>query len=258
MQISLFNDDLRNALKGDNDGKSLGFVNGGEGFELEIKKGIVGGIRYNNDIYNFTQNPGESINYVSAHDNLCLYDKFEKSNPNNTPIEREKMNRLALTIVLTSQGVPFIQGGTEILRTKQGNHNSYDAGDMINKISWNRKSVFKETYNYIKGLIALRKSQKVLTLDNGEDVRKYLKFLKTPYNCVAYELTSTFSGDYGKLIIIHNANRSEIKFFLPDSDEWIILANEFEVNKLGVCKGDKTCKYELVIPPISCFILCKQ
>ena len=233
-QVSVFNDDLRNAIKGDSDGDSLGFVNGGNGFELEIKKGIVGGIKYNNDICNFTQNPGESINYVSAHDNLCLYDKFERSNPNNTPIEREKMNRLALAIVLTSQGVPFIQGGTEILRTKHGNHNSYNAGDKINKISWNRKSEFAETFEYIKELIDLRKSQKVLTLDNENDVRNSLKFLDSTYNCVAYELTSTFPGDYSKLIIIHNANKNKIKFIMPDNDEWMVIANEFEVNKLGV------------------------
>ncbi|MBU3074416.1 type I pullulanase [Clostridium estertheticum] len=256
-QVSVFNDDLRNALKGDSDGASLGFVNGGKGFELEIKKGIVGGIQYNNDICNFTQNPGESINYVSAHDNLCLYDKFEKSNPHNTPFEREKMNRLALSIVLTSQGVPFIQGGTEILSTKQGNHNSYNAGDMINKISWNRKFVFSGTYEYIKGLITLRKSQKVLTLDNENDVRKSLKFLDSPYNSVAYELTSTFTGNYDNLLIIHNANNNEIKFIIPDNDEWIIIANEFEVNVLGVCRGDKTCQSEIIVPAISSIILCK-
>ena len=104
----------------------------------KLKKGIVGSIKYNNEICGFTQEPGETINYVSSHDNLCLYDKFEKSNPNSTPLEREKMNRLALSILLTSQGVPFIQGGTEILRTKQGNHNSYNSGDAINEIRWVR------------------------------------------------------------------------------------------------------------------------
>ena len=167
MQVSVFNDDLRNAIKGDNDGSWVGFVNGGEGLESEIKKGIVGGINIIMKYSNFAQDPGEAINYVSSHDNLCLYDKFEKSNPNNTPLEREKMNRLALSIILTSQGVPFIQGGTEILRTKQGNHNSYNAGDAVNEIRWSRKAEYAETYEYIKGLIALRKSQKVMTLDNA-------------------------------------------------------------------------------------------
>jgi len=181
LQISVFNDDLRNAIKGDNDGTQRGFVNGGAGLEFEIKKGIVGSINFNNEMYNFAQEPGETINYVSAHDNLCLFDKFEKSNHENTPLEREKMTRLALSIVLTCQGVPFIQGGTEILRTKQGNHNSYNAGNVVNEISWSRKAEYEETYEYIKGLIALRKSQKVMTLDNASDVRNSLVFLETPF-----------------------------------------------------------------------------
>lgn len=255
MQVSVYNDALRNAIKGDNDGSQSGFVNGGLGLEVEVKKGIVGGIQYNNEIYDFSQDPGETINYVSAHDNLCLYDKFEKSNPYNTPLEREKMNRLALAIVLTSQGVPFIQGGTEILRTKQGNHNSYNSGDAVNEIHWSRKSEFAETYEYIKGLISLRKSQKVMTLDNACEVRDSLLFIESPCNCVAYELTSPFKDGYSKLLIIHNANKSEIKIILPDTKEWTIIANEYEVNKTGVNRGIKTCINEVIVPSLSTYIL---
>jgi len=257
MQMSLFNDDMRNAIKGDNDGSWTGFVNGRGGLEVEIKKGIVGGIKYSNQICNFTQEPGESINYVSSHDNLCLYDKFEKSNPNYTPLQREKMSRLALSIILTSQGVPFMQGGTEILRTKQGNHNTYNSSDAVNEISWSRKAEYMETYEYIKGLISLRKSQKVMTLDNASEVRKSLVFLEAPFNCVVYELTSPFKEDYSKLIIIHNSNTEEIKVVLPDSNEWKILGNEYEVNKTGVSKGMKTCTNEVKIPSISTYILCR-
>ncbi|MGH4122538.1 MAG: type I pullulanase [Clostridium sp.] len=257
LQVSLFNDDMRNALKGDNDGAGAGFVNGGVGLEPEIKKGIVGSIKYNDEICNFTQEPGESINYVSSHDNLCLYDKFEKSNTNNTPLEREKMNRLALTIILTCQGVPFIQGGTEILRTKQGNHNSYNSGDAVNEIGWGRKVECMETYEYIRGLIALRKSQKVMTLDNDYEVKKSLIFLEAPCNSVAYQLTSNFKDDFNKLIVIHNSNNEEIKIVLPDSNEWKVLANEYEVDKTGVSKGIKTCINEVSIPSISTYILCR-
>lgn len=97
-----------------------------------------------------------------------------------------------------------------------------------------------------------------MTLDNANDVRKSLLFLETPRNCVAYELTSTFTNDYNKLIIIHNSNNEEIKVRLPGNDEWKILANEYEVNKIGVSKGAKTCINEVRIPPISTYILCKK
>ena len=257
MELSVFNDNIRSAIKGDNDGVEVGFVNGAVGLEREVKKGIVGGIEYDHEIHDFTQEPGESINYVSSHDNLCLYDKFVKSNPKSTPLEREKMNRLALSIVLTSQGIPFLQGGTEILRTKQGNHNSYNSADTVNEIQWNRKAEFAETYEYIKGLIDLRKSQKVMTLDSAGEVRNSLIFLDAPCNSIAYELTSAFKCDYHKLIIIHNSNKEEIKLALPDNTEWRVLANEYEVNKVGVSKGTKTYINEVIVPSLSTYILCK-
>ena len=125
------------------------------------------------------------------------------------------------------------------------------------KYEWSRKAEYVETYEYIKGLIALRKSQKVMTLDNADEVRKSLIFLEAPCNSVAYELTSTFKEDYSKLIIIHNSNNEEIKVVLPDANEWKILANEYEVDKTGVSKGTKTCINEVSIPSISTYILCR-
>lgn len=253
--LAVFNDDIRNAIKGDNDGIGVGFVSGGFGLENQVKTGIVGSIYYDDKIHGFTDSPTETINYVSSHDNLCLFDKFEKSNPNNTPEERERMNRLALSIVLTSQGIPFIQGGTEILRTKQGVHNSYNAGDEINKIDWNRKNIYKETFEYIKGLIALRKSQKVMTLDNAEDIRKSLRFIDTPQNTIGYLLSSPFEEDYKHIVIVHNANKDEVKVKLPLDGEWTVIANEYEVNQKGVTRGKKSFTNEVTVAPLSTYIL---
>lgn len=258
MNIAVFNDDIRNAIKGDNDGIGLGFVNGRSGLENQIKRGIVGGIQYSDIIHGFTEQPGETINYVSSHDNLALFDKLEKSNPNLSILEREKMNRLAISIVLTSQGVPFIQGGTEILRTKNGNQNSYNAGDEINKIDWNRKSTYSQTYNYIKNLIELRKSQKVLTLDKAEDIKESLSFIDSPKNTVGYLLNSPFKSDYKHMVIIHNANRETTIVKLPISGQWKVIANEFEVNRTGVTKGQTVFAEEVEVAPLSTYILYKN
>ncbi|HYE08632.1 MAG TPA: type I pullulanase [Patescibacteria group bacterium] len=255
MNIAVFNDDIRNAIKGDNDGTGLGFVNGRSLIENEIKKGIIGGIQYSGSIYGFTEQPVETINYVSSHDNLALFDKFKKSNPDASPIEQEKMNRLAISMVLTSQGIPFIQGGTEILRTKKGNHNSFNAGDEINKIQWDRKNTYWETFTYIKNLIALRKSQKVLTLDNAVDIRECLSFKESQKNTIAYMLNSPFEGDYKNLFIIHNANRETVTVKLPISGQWNVIANEFEVNQSGVSKGQSVFSGEVEAAPLSTYIL---
>ena len=258
MNIAVFNDDIRNAIKGDNDGVGLGFVNGKLFLETEIKKGIAGGIQYNSIIKGFTEWPGETINYVSSHDNLALFDKFEKSNPEATALEREKMSRLAISIVLTSEGIPFIQGGTEILRTKNGNHNSYIAGDEVNKLDWSRKITYRETFEYIKNLIELRKSQKVLTLDNAEDIKESLSFIEAPAKSVAYLLNSTVQGDYKNLLIVHNANREVITIKLPISGQWKVIANEFEVNKDGVKTGKTEFWEEVEVAPLSTYILYKN
>lgn len=257
-QVSVFNDDFRNAIKGDNDGYGKGFVNGGWGLEFEVKKGIIGGIKYDDELYGFSLEPGETVNYVSCHDNLTLFDKIKKSNPEATEEEIERMNRLALAIILTSQGIPFIQGGTEFLRTKKGSHNSYNAGDKINSIEWERKSSYHNTFKYIKNLIILRKNQRVMTLSKAEDIRKSLRLLNTCQNTIMYLLKSPYKEDYSNILIIHNANSNEVTVKLPIEGEWKVIANEYEVNHKGVSKGTKAFINELNAVPLSTYILYKD
>ncbi|OPJ57063.1 type I pullulanase [Alkalithermobacter paradoxus] len=255
--IAVFNDDFRNAIKGDNDGYGLGFINGGRWLESEVKKGIVGNIFYSNDINGFCDNPIETINYVSCHDNLTLFDKIKKTSSDTTEYEIEKMNRLALSIILTSYGIPFIHGGSEILKSKRGHHNSYNLGDEINKINWNDKYKYKETFEYIKGLIRFRKSQRVMNLENKDDIRKYLTFIDCPESCVGYLITSPYKEDYKNILIVHNANRREVKIQLPMSDNWKIIGNEYEVNLDGIYKRSKRFN-NISIPALSTYILCKK
>ncbi|PAB58792.1 type I pullulanase [Anaeromicrobium sediminis] len=257
MGISLFNDDFRNAIKGDNDGIGLGFATGGLGLENEIKKGIVGSIYYNEKINGFAQQPIETINYVSSHDNLTLYDKIEKVRAYATHEEKVKINRLALSIILTSQGIAFLQGGTEILRTKKGNHNSYNAGDEVNSIDWDKKTEYLDNFNYMKGLIRLRKKQKVMMLEKAEDVRRYMRFIDSPSKSVAYLLNSQYTEDYRHILVIHNANLGEITIKLPFDGQWKVIANEYEVNEHGVSKGNKNFIHEVKVSPLSTYILHK-
>ncbi|MCT4594348.1 MAG: type I pullulanase [Anaeromicrobium sp.] len=258
MEIGLFNDDFRNGIKGDNDGTGLGFISGGWNLENEIKKGIVGSIHYSDEIWGFTKEPNETINYVSSHDNLTLYDKIEKVKPYATKDHKIKMNRLALSIILTCQGMPFLQGGTEILRTKYGNHNSYNAGDGVNGIDWDKKAEYLDTFNYIKGLINLRKNQKVMTLEEAKDIKKYLTFIDSPKGSVAYVLNSPYEGDYRHIFIIHNGNLEEITITLPIKGQWKVIGNEYEVNEYGVSKGNKTFVDQVKVKPLSTYILANK
>ena len=166
LPIAVFNDHLRNAIRGDLDGNAPGFATGPGGDDGAIRKGVRGAID------DFTDEPAETVNYASAHDNLILWDKIAKTQPGASDLTRRMMQKLALGIVLTSQGIPFIHGGCEFARTKQGNHNSYDAGDDINDYGWSRKAEYADISAFTAGLIALRRAHPAFRMADDAEARK--------------------------------------------------------------------------------------
>lgn len=225
---SVFNDNFRSAIKGDSDGLGRGYVTGEFGKEASIAAGIKG------SIHEFTDSPVETVNYVTAHDNLNLWDKvlhvqgnldeaIVDSNP-YVNVEREdilcnEMVRrclLANGIILTSQGIPFLHAGDELLRSKFGDHNSYRSGDAINAIRWNMKPAFKPVFQYYKGLIELRRSHPAFRLHGRQEIERSLEFLRCDSGVVSYLLKSHAGGDlWNNIMVILNANREQIKQSLP-------------------------------------------
>lgn len=230
LRIAVFNDHFRNAIKGDNDGRGRGFVSGG-GQALNIKRGIVGGINYSEEIRDFTSEPWETINYVTSHDNLTLWDKLSRSNPEDSARTRNKMARLAQGIILTAQGIPFIYGGEELLRSKAGNPNSYNAGDEINQFKWERKTIYYNTFAYIRGLIRLRKEHPAFRLKNAGEIRRFLKFLPSPENTVAFYLGEYANNDpWRGIVVLFNPGRRKEVFSLPFPGQWQVVVDD---NKAG-------------------------
>lgn len=93
----------------------------------------------------FAVDPQESISYVSAHDNYSLWDQIAAKAPYGldgrqpataTPKQRTEMQMLGIGTVLLGQGVPFLDSGIEILRSKSGDGDSYDSGDWVNALDW--------------------------------------------------------------------------------------------------------------------------
>ncbi|MFM7807132.1 MAG: type I pullulanase, partial [Planctomycetota bacterium] len=144
LRIAVFNDHLRNAIRGDLDGTATGFATGPGGDREAVKRGVQGAID------DFAQEPGESVNYASAHDNLTLADKVTKAQPGAGDGVRRAMQKLALGMVLTSQGMPFLHGASDFACTKGGNHNSYDAGDQVNRFDWDRKAAYADVHDYAR------------------------------------------------------------------------------------------------------------
>jgi pullulanase len=251
LNIAVFNDNIRNAIKGDNDGVTKGFATGAGSQTMNIQRGVVGGIAFDNWIEDFTKEPVESINYASSHDNLTLWDKIAKSNASDSEADRIKMDLLSQAIVFTSQGVPFIQGGEEMLRTKGGNHNSYNAPDSVNQLDWARKSQYSQVFEYYKGLIALRKAHPAFRLSTAEQIREHLSFLEEgmPANTVAFRLKDNAGGDAWKeIIVIYNPNREDVTVNLPGG-AWNVAVQGTKVAEAGSVTGSAK------VPAISMMVL---
>jgi pullulanase len=165
----------------------------------------------------YTKNPDEVINYVSCHDNNTLYDKLKISRPDASEEDLVKMHKLANTIVLTSQGIPFLHAGVEMKRTKGGEHNSYNKPDSVNRINWDWKYENRELLDYYKALIALRKAHPAFRMQTNEMVKKNLVFLpvKDP-QLIAYQLKDHANNDsWQQIIVIFNGADREKKVVLP-------------------------------------------
>jgi pullulanase len=216
--MAVFNDHLRNALRGDLDGDRTGFANGPAGDRDAVKRGVAGSID------DFTASPAESVNYVSAHDNLCLVDKLALSAKGATDAERESMLRLAAGTVLLSQGIPFLEGGCEIGRTKGGDHNSYVSGDRVNRFDWERAARWQETSDWVAGMIALRKAHPALRMTDAAVVRNSIQWLGAA-PLLAWTIDGRAAGDPSRaLIIVLNGEPVPATLTLP-SGQWSVLAD---------------------------------
>lgn len=223
-RIAHFNDSIRVALKGSDfgDEKDRGFISGKNYLEDLLLRNIKGAMHLSSR--SSYVDPEQVIQYVEAHDNLTLYDKLLRSNPDDSEEVRIKRHTLATSIVLLSQGVPFIHGGQEFLRTKAGVANSYQSPDEINQFEWERVTTFEESVAYVKGLIALRKSEYLFRLHTHEEIDAHFTMLSENFNIVAFSLTNSEK----KYIVIFNGNRSDVIFRIQKG-KYAILVEDNQV-----------------------------
>ena len=223
-RIAHFNDSIRIALKGSDfgDEKDRGFISGKNYLEDLLLRNIKGAMHLSS--HSSYVDPEQVIQYVEAHDNLTLYDKLLRSNPDDSEEVRIKRHTLATSIVLLSQGVPFIHGGQEFLRTKAGVANSYQSPDEINQFEWERVTTYQESVAYVKGLIALRKSEYLFRLHTHEEIDAHFTTLSENFNIIAFSLTNSEK----KYIVIFNGNRSDVIFRIQKG-KYAILVEDNQV-----------------------------
>lgn len=240
--IAAFSDELRDGLRGPfYDDKQGAFIAGVSDAEERIKFGIVGGIAHpqvnmqqvGSDHLPWNDDPTQFISYVSSHDDMCLVDRLRASVPNLTPEMLVRLDCLAQSVVMLSQGVPFMLSGEEMLRDKQGVHNSYQSPIEINALPWQNLQRYPQLFTYYQRLIALRRHHPAFRLGNANLIRQHLSFLPTQPNLVGFMLTGHAGGDvWDNIIVVFNANNEARKVTVPKG-RYTIVASNGTINETG-------------------------
>ncbi len=257
--IAYFSDGIRdyviNASFGSG-GVRPGYANGADTATAEGLKNYVQG-RYTSNAKDEATNPTQVVNYITCHDGYTLWDKINKSNPDDSDEDKIAQAKLAEAIILTSQGIPFILSGDEFLRTKKMVDNSYNKGDDINALCYEQMEQYPQMYEYVKGLIEFRKNHAALRYTTFEEMDKTYTWISDSQDLGSQVLAYTIDGGENgevadSLLIAYNPTSAEVRLTLPEGD-WNVCVNG---EKAGV-DTIETVSGELTLTARSCFALVK-
>ena len=262
--IAAFSDEIRDALRGPfSDDTKPGWLGGAPDCEESLKFGIAGCIRHpqvdmskvNYSKEPWALEPTQMMSYVSCHDDMCLVDRLKASIPslaNSQMNELIRLDLLAQTAVFTSQGVPFMLSGEELLRDKKGVHNSFESPDSINHLDWGHLQRYPQVFKYYQDLIALRKHHPAFRLGNADLVRKHLEFLEAPQGVVAFRLKN-YAGrdDWRNIVVILNRNRDAQQIAVPQGT-YTIVCQDGQIDEQST---KKVCGPRVTVSPQSALIL---
>jgi pullulanase len=249
-KIGQFNDFFRDTIKGGVfDLLDKGYALGRRDVYEKVFQAICGTIPLEGQPGIFTE-PVQAVNFVECHDNHTLWDKLNSCFPGEEKANRRR-HLLATSMVLLSQGIPFLHSGQEFFRTKKGIGNSYNSKDDVNWIDWPRKEENMDAVNYIKGLIAIRKHHKAFRLQTAEEIQKHMKKWKLSEEAVAVLLDDVGEkGPWNKILIVFHPNEESGELTLPGEDAWNVIADE---NKAGI-QPIREVEQTLELSPISCYV----
>ncbi|MCR5652787.1 MAG: type I pullulanase [Ruminococcus sp.] len=255
-RIAMFNDSFRNALKGNNDDSSIGYIQGNNHNIYYVISGILA--CSSTTFLKWAQRPTQCVTYNSAHDNLTLWDKLLKSSGRNdydTTDERIlAMNKLSAALVFTSQGIPFILAGEEMARTKHGEHNSYNSPLSINAIDWTRTMTYRNLVSYYKGLIQIRKNYSSFREPSTITVSN--TYFETDGRSIAYTIPNITSNEWDMMAIMFN-NSDEtstitLKSLTTLPHSWVVVA---DYDKAGFEEIKRIDGNDIHIPPMTALML---
>ena len=245
-RVGAFSDDIRNALIGSPFDHERGFASGNPAGAKDVMRGLIACPEWSGE-------PMQHVSYITCHDNYCLRDRIEVSAPEETEATRLRMNKLAQTAVLVSQGMAFLYGGEELYRTKQGIDNSYQSSDSINIIPWENREKYADLHDYYQHMIAIRRAHKGFRLGSAEAVKDHVEFLPADEeSLIIYRINNLEGIDSAKsLTVLLNGSAQPAQAEIPDG-QYRVLAHDAQANQegLGIINGGK-----IVVEPYSATIL---
>ena len=246
-RVGAFSDDIRNALIGSPFDHERGFASGNPAGAKDVMRGLIACPEWSGE-------PMQHVSYITCHDNYCLRDRIDVSAVGESEETKIRMNKLAQTAVLVSQGMSFIYGGEELYRTKLGIDNSYQSPDSINTIPWENRESYADLHDYYQAMIAIRRAHKGFRLGTAELVKEHVEFLDADNDyIVIYRIKDLENIDSAKtLLVLLNGSPEEAKVAIPEG-AYTILASDGEAKadgSLGEYAGIR-----IVIAPYSATVL---
>jgi pullulanase len=265
--VAVFSDDIRDGIRGHwYDNEDQGFMVGRTGVRESIKFGVVASTSHpqiNYQLVNYSDapyadNPLKTITYVTCHDNPCLWDKIEYTCIDCNKREMLDIQKLANAIVLTAQGVPFLHAGEEIVRTKFGEHNTYNLPDSINQLIWSNKARYYDVFTFYRDMISLRKNHPAFKMTSTEMIRNHLRFFDLKEDLlVGFHISDHANGDSWKdILVFYNSDSKKLPVDLP-AGVFRAVASKDEVNERGLSVPgyDKPIENQAYVPARSILIL---
>jgi pullulanase len=211
---------------------------------------------------NWCKSPTQTINYASCHDNMSLIDRITMSTEEETVEDRIRMNNLAASIYMLSQGVPFMQAGEEMLRSKPlpnggFDHNSYKSPDSINSIKWNdlNDATYMDVYNYYKGLIAFRKAHPALRMTTADAVAANVTAIGgLTGKTTAFQIAAGANGDAAEgIFVIFNPAKEAVEVALP-AGNWNVYIDDQDAGTTAL----RSVEGNVSVAPISAMVLIRE
>lgn len=258
--IALFNTDWESALRGNVcDSTDEGFLRGKPDLEDFVRFGIVGGIRHPQVNaagspgfrVDYAASPKEKVQYVSSHQGFTLFDQLNPGRKESL-LQVTKRNKLANSMLMTSQGIPCVYSGEELLRSREGVLNNALSPDSINRVDWRNKTYYNEYYEFCRGMVELRKSHPAFRMASAQQIQKYLRFLPVVGKCnLAYVLEGNANGDSWKtILVVHNANDHPISVQVP-AGKWTSVVEDGKVDLAGIAEFSGE---QVSVPALSTFV----